>query len=57
MVEYNDTIRKHDASDILKILDRKVKKEERKNRISLGLRWTLDSAFGVLRIRAVLLGR
>ncbi|MBQ1786310.1 MAG: stage 0 sporulation family protein [Turicibacter sp.] len=28
MVEYNDTIRKHDASDILKILDRKVKKEE-----------------------------
>ena len=28
MVEYNDTIRKHDSSDILKILDRKVKKEE-----------------------------
>lgn len=28
MVEYNDIIRKHDASDILKILDRKVKKEE-----------------------------
>ena len=28
MVEYKDTIRKHDASEILKILDRKVKKEE-----------------------------
>ena len=28
MVEYKDTIRKHDANDILKILDRKVKKEE-----------------------------
>ena len=28
MVEYKDTIRKHHASEILKILDRKVKKEE-----------------------------
>ena len=28
MVEYKDKIRKHDASEILKILDRKVKKEE-----------------------------
>ena len=28
MVEYKNTIRKHDASEILKILDRKVKKEE-----------------------------
>ena len=28
MVEYKDTIRKHGASEILKILDRKVKKEE-----------------------------
>ncbi|MDE5977014.1 MAG: stage 0 sporulation family protein [Turicibacter sp.] len=28
MVEYKDTIRKHEASDILKILDRKVKKED-----------------------------
>ena len=28
MVEYKDTIRKHDASEILKILDRQVKKEE-----------------------------
>ena len=28
MVEYKDTIHKHDASEILKILDRKVKKEE-----------------------------
>ena len=28
MVEYKDTIRKHDASEIIKILDRKVKKEE-----------------------------
>lgn len=28
MVEYKDTIRKHDASEVLKILDRKVKKEE-----------------------------
>ena len=30
IVEYKDTIRKHDASEILKILDRKVKKEEHK---------------------------
>ncbi len=28
LVEYKDTIRKHDASEILKIIDRKVKKEE-----------------------------
>lgn len=28
MVEYKDTIRKHDASEIIKILDRKVKKED-----------------------------
>lgn len=28
MVEYKDTIRKHDASEIIKILDRKIKKEE-----------------------------
>ncbi len=30
IVEYKDTIRKHDASEILKILDRKVKKDDHK---------------------------
>ena len=28
IIEYKDTIRKHDASEIIKILDRKVKKED-----------------------------
>ena len=28
MVEYKDTIRKHEASEVLKIIDRKVKKED-----------------------------
>ena len=28
LVDYKDTTRKHEASEIIKILDRKVKKEE-----------------------------